>query len=146
MTEKSEIDALLGEAESLCAEAGIGLESKPPAAPPPPPPRITQRITQTSADAPGIQSKLPPAVHRVLRIRVPIIVRLAHKKMSTAQVLGLAPGKIIEFDQDAEEPLDLLMNNRRIGCGVAVKVGDNFGLRITSILGAQGKLRAMRAS
>lgn len=140
MTEQSEIDALLGEAESLCAEAGIGLESKAAATPPPP------RVTRTSADAPGIQSKLPPTVHRVLRIRVPIIVRLAHRKMSTAQVLGLAPGKIIEFDQDAEEPLDLLMNNQRIGCGVAVKVGDNFGLRITSILGAQGKLRAIRGS
>lgn len=89
---------------------------------------------------------LPASAQRVLRIRVPIIVRLAHRKMSTAQVLGLAPGKILEFDQDAEEPLDLLMNNHRIGCGVAVKVGENFGLRVTSILGAQGKLRAMRGS
>lgn len=138
MTEQSEIDALLNEAESLSVEAGIGLESKP-AAPPP-------RATQTSANAAGIRNMLPASAQRVLRIRVPIIVRLAHRKMSTAQVLGLAPGKILEFDQDAEEPLDLLMNNHRIGCGVAVKVGENFGLRVTSILGAQGKLRAMRGS
>jgi flagellar motor switch protein FliN/FliY len=47
--------------------------------------------------------------------------------------MRLGAGAIIEFLKSSEEPLQLLVNNKAIGLGEAVKVGENFGLRITQI-------------
>ena len=38
---------------------------------------------------------------------------------------------IIEFEKSSDEPLELMINNKVIGLGETVKVGENFGLRIT---------------
>ncbi len=70
---------------------------------------------------------------QALALEVPVIVRLAERSMRVSEVLELAPGHIIELPKNAESELDLLVNNRPVGVGVAVKVGENFGLRITHL-------------
>src|SRR5436305_15122234 len=70
---------------------------------------------------------------RILRLEVPVIVKLAERKLSMNEVMRLGTGAIIEFFKSSEEPLELLINNKVIGVGEAVKVGENFGLRITQI-------------
>lgn len=70
---------------------------------------------------------------RILRVSVPVIVRLAERKLTLAEVLRLGVGAIIEFSKSSEEPLTLLVNNKPIGIGETVKVGENFGLRLTQI-------------
>ena len=50
-----------------------------------------------------------------------------------SEVLRLGTGAIIEFFKSSDEPLELLINNKTIGVGETVKVGENFGLRITQI-------------
>ena len=42
-------------------------------------------------------------------------------------------GAIIEFVKSSSEPLELMINNKVIAHGETVKVGENFGLRITRI-------------
>jgi flagellar motor switch/type III secretory pathway protein FliN len=42
-------------------------------------------------------------------------------------------GTIVEFEVPFDSELALQVANRTIGRGQAVKVGENFGLRITSI-------------
>lgn len=74
-----------------------------------------------------------PDVQRILRLHVPVIVKLAERRLSLQEVLRLGNGSIIEFFRSSEEPLELLINNKVIGIGEAVKVGENFGLRITQI-------------
>ena len=70
---------------------------------------------------------------RVLQLEVPIVVRLGERTMRVADVTALAPGAIIELPKNAEEELDLLVNNRPIGTGTSVKIGENFGIRISFI-------------
>ena len=70
---------------------------------------------------------------RILRLKVPLIVRLAERKMHCSEVLRLGSGAIIEFSKSSEQPLELLVNNIVIGLGEAVKVGENFGLRIRQV-------------
>jgi flagellar motor switch/type III secretory pathway protein FliN len=137
MEPPSDIDALLDEAESLAAQAAteVGAELDAP-----------DKTERKERNTPASRSRgaLPEAVQRVLQIKVPIIVRLAQRKMPVSQVLDFAPGKIIDFERDADSHLDLMTNNRCIGRGTPVKVGENFGLRVTSITGARGVLRAIR--
>ena len=87
---------------------------------------------------PVLTSQSPPAtsqkeLQRILRLQVPVIVKLAERKLAMNEVMRLGVGAIIEFAKSNDEPLQLLINNKAIGLGEAVKVGENFGLRITQI-------------
>src|SRR5688572_32447284 len=75
----------------------------------------------------------PVDVSRVLRLEVPVIVRLADRKLTLSEVMRLGVGAIIEFVKSSSEPLELLINNKVIGYGETVKVGENFGLKITRV-------------
>ncbi len=84
-------------------------------------------------------------LQRILRLEVPVIVKLAERKLAMSEVMRLGVGAIIEFGKSSDEPLELMINNKTIGVGETVKVGENFGLRITQIgdvkqvIGALGK-------
>lgn len=86
----------------------------------------------------------PPLLH-VLRLEVPLVVRLGERTMSVAEVTRLIPGAIIELPKSAEAELDLLCNDRQIGSGTAVKVGENFGIRLTFIGDLAQRLAAIQA-
>jgi len=72
-------------------------------------------------------------LRRILCLQVPVIVKLAERKLTLTEVMRLGPGAIIEFSKASDEPLELMVNNQPIGVGEAVKVGENFGLKITQI-------------
>jgi flagellar motor switch protein FliN len=82
-------------------------------------------------------------VDQILKLEVPIVVRLGERMMSVSDVVTLLPGAIIELAKEAEDELDLLVNNKQIATGTAVKVGENFGLRITFIGDAKERILAM---
>ena len=80
---------------------------------------------------------------RVLNLEVPVVVKLAQRSLNLRNVLDLSLGSIIEFDKGHEEPLDLLISNACVGRGETVKVGENFGLRITSVKPPKERLEAI---
>jgi flagellar motor switch protein FliN/FliY len=79
------------------------------------------------------EASAQPELQRILHLSVPIIVKLAERKLNVNEVMRLGNGAIIEFFKSSDEPLELLINNKVIGLGEAVKVGENFGLRLTQI-------------
>ena len=86
---------------------------------------LTGKTTKPIASSADLQ--------RILQIRVPVIVKLAERKITLQEVLRLANGSIIEFYKSSDETLEVLINNKPIGVGVAVKVGENFGIRLTQV-------------
>jgi flagellar motor switch protein FliN/FliY len=82
-------------------------------------------------------------LRRILRLEVPIIVKLAERKMNLSEVLRLGAGAIIEFSKASDEPLELMINNKAIGFGEAVKVGENFGLRISQVGDVKQVIRSL---
>lgn len=92
----------------------------------------------------------PPAappidLSRILCLEVPVIVKLAERKLTLGEVMRLGAGAIIEFSKSSDEPLELLVNNKAIGVGDAVKVGENFGLKITQIGDVRQIIRSLGA-
>lgn len=103
-------------------------------------------LADVSAPIPASPPSLPkPNLSQILRLEVPIVVRLGERMMSVEDVLGLAPGAIIELPKNADSELDLLVNNKAIACGVAVKVSENFGLRLTYLGNLAARLEALNA-
>lgn len=97
------------------------------------------------SEIPAGTAEVPENLDRILKIEVPLVVRLARRRLTLSEVLRLGSGAIIEFHKRSEEPLELLVNNKTIGTGEAVKVGENFGLRVTLIGDVREKIEALGA-
>ncbi|MGE5609196.1 MAG: FliM/FliN family flagellar motor switch protein [Bacillota bacterium] len=82
-------------------------------------------------------------LQRILRLEVPVIVKLAERRLTVSEVMRLGIGAIIEFAKSSEEPLELMVNNKTIGVGEAVKIGENFGLKIVQIGDVRQIIRSM---
>jgi flagellar motor switch protein FliN/FliY len=78
--------------------------------------------------------KLPNYTRSLLKVEVPVSVKLAAKKQTVDDILRLGAGSIIQFDKGCDETLEMAAGNHPIAEGEAVKIGDKFGLRITSII------------
>jgi flagellar motor switch/type III secretory pathway protein FliN len=77
---------------------------------------------------------LPSYTRSLLRIKLPVVVTLARQRQPMGQILKLGPGSILQFDKSCEETLEMEAGGRLIATGEAVKVGDKFGLRISSMV------------
>lgn len=86
---------------------------------------------------------MPTDIQTILNLTVPVIVQVGHRRLPMDDVLALGPGAILELPKSAEEDLELLVNNKIVGKGTAVKVGENFGIRITSIGSPVERVRAL---
>ena len=74
-------------------------------------------------------------------IKLKLTVELGRTELSIKKVLELARGSVIELDKIAGEPVELLANGKLIAHGEVVVIEDNFGLRITSILSPDHRLK-----
>ena len=86
---------------------------------------------------------MPANLGAILKLEVPLIVLLGQRQMSVQDVMNLAPGMIIELPKQADEELELLVNNKVIGVGRAVKVGENFGVRVSFVGDIRRRIIAM---
>jgi flagellar motor switch protein FliN/FliY len=91
----------------------------------------------TAAKAPPMGSVPRQSAHdplaRLRRLPVQVSVRLVEKKIPMSQLLGIAPGMLITFNKSCDDLLDLFVNNARYCRGEAVKIGENFGLKINQL-------------
>ena len=74
-----------------------------------------------------------PGIERILRIRVPLVVEIAFRKSTVAEVVDFKPGTVIEFDKRSDDLMELYAAKAHIGRGEAVKVGERFGIRVLEI-------------
>ncbi len=86
-----------------------------------------------SVDTPAFHC-LPSYSRSLLKISVPVTVTLARAKQPIGNIMELVPGTILQFEKMCDEMLSLEVGGQRVAEGETVKVGDKFGLRITSIV------------
>jgi flagellar motor switch protein FliN/FliY len=79
----------------------------------------------------------------LLDIELPVVVRMGRTEMPLAEVLKLAPGSLIELDKNADDPIDLIINEKRVAKGEVVIVDGNFALRITEISSKAERLKSL---
>ncbi len=86
---------------------------------------------------------MPADLYSIFKLEVPLIVVIGTRKMPVKEVMNLAPGAILELPKLADEELEILVNNKPIGMGNAVKVGENFGIRITYVGDLRDRIAAL---
>jgi flagellar motor switch protein FliN/FliY len=88
---------------------------------------------------------MPADVDALKKLEVPVLVVLGRRQMHVKDVINLVPGAIVELPKNAEEDLELQVNNKVVGLGRAVKVGENFGIRLTFVGDLKNRLEAVAA-
>ena len=104
-------------------------------------PAIAHPAESTSSEA--AQTPAQRKLAQILRIKVPVIVQLAQRRSAIGYVRRLTLGMIIEFSKQVDEALELRINNRMVGRGEAVKVGEQLGLRISEIRDPAERVRTL---
>ncbi len=69
----------------------------------------------------------------ILDVKLPLRVRIGSKKMLLKDVLSMDIGSVIELDQLANDPLEILVDDKVVAYGEVVIVDGNFGVQITHI-------------
>ena len=77
----------------------------------------------------------------ILDIDVEVTVELGNTSMLIKDVLELSPGAVIELNKLAGETVDVLINHSLIAKGEVVVINENFGVRITEIIGAAARIQ-----
>jgi len=73
---------------------------------------------------------------RLHAVPVELAVEIGRTQMTIGDTLGLGPGSIITLNRMAGEPVDLLVNGRPIARGEVVVIDEEFGLRVTEVVGS----------
>jgi len=76
-------------------------------------------------------------------IPVRVTVELGKTRKNISEILALTTGSVIELDKMAGEPVDILVNGKPIARGEVVVIDENFGVRITEVLGAGVRVRSV---
>jgi len=63
-----------------------------------------------------------------------VTVELGRTAMKVRDLLGLVPGSVVELDQAAGAPVDVLANGTLVARGDVVVVDDDLGVRITEVV------------
>lgn len=72
---------------------------------------------------------------RALDIELNVSVILGRTKMALKDIFELGKGSLIELDTFENQEVEIYVNGRKIGYGQIVVIDQNFGVRITNILG-----------
>lgn len=76
----------------------------------------------------------------IMDVPLEITVVLGRTKKSIRDVLSFNTGSLIELDKLADEPVEILVNGKKVAYGEVVVVDENFGVRISSIISSKERV------
>ena len=111
-----------GSIEALLGNAGISFDDEP---------------VESSGNT-------PKNLDLLLDIDIPISVRMGSAKLFLKDILGLGPGNIVELEQNADDPIELAINDKVIARGEVVIVDGYYGFRIKEIISKAERIRKLK--
>ena len=104
----------------------------------------TESETKQSSNTPEVHHEEVKNLEMLMDIKLQIRVRIGSKIMLLKDVIAMDIGSVVELDQLASEPLDILIEDKKIGEGEVVIVDGNFGIQITSIGSKADRLNTLK--
>ena len=113
------------------------------------PSSVTQKneeipVNEPKRSIPGMSPEEMSNIELIKDVKLPIRVRIGSKKMLLKDVLSMDIGSVIELDQLANDPLEILVGDKVIAMGEVVIVDGNFGVQIGDIGSKRERLEKLR--
>ena len=88
-------------------------------------------------------TNVPKNLDILMDVKLPVSIELGRTEMTIHDILDLAAGSVVELSKLAGEPVDLLVNNKVVAKGEVVVVDENFGLRVTSLISPEDRIKSL---
>ena len=79
----------------------------------------------------------------LLDVNLDITVELGRKVMQVEEILRMGKGSVIELNKLAGEPVDILVNGKKLAEGEVVVIEDHFGVRLTHLVNPKERIRSL---
>lgn len=106
-------------------------------------PNFAEMDMQPGTHVPGL-SPLDPKLDLLYDLQLPVSIELGKTNMLIRDILRLGRGSVIEFDKLVSEPVDVLVNGKKVAEGEVVVIDKHFGIRITTLVDPAERLKTLR--
>lgn len=89
-------------------------------------------------------SPLDPKLELLYDLQLPVSIELGRTNMLIREILRLGRGSVIEFDKLVSEPVDVLINGKKVAEGEVVVIDKHFGIRITTLVDPSERIRGVK--
>lgn len=79
-------------------------------------------------------------------VEMQVTAELGRTRMTVRDLLALTPGSVVELDRLAGSPVDVLVNGTLVARGEVVVIDEEFGVRISEIIGLETPRPRSRAA
>jgi len=77
----------------------------------------------------------------LLDLSLPVSIELGRTSLAIRDILDLQRGSVVEFEKLASEPVDILINGRKMAEGEVVVIEKHFAIRVTSLVEASERVK-----
>ncbi len=98
---------------------------------------------QLEAAAPAASAPRDKKLDMLMDINLPVSVELGRTNVEIRDILALRRGSVIELDALASEPVDIVVNGRKMAEGEVVVIDKHFAVRITALAEPSERLKGL---
>ena len=111
-----------------------------PQPPRPGPNTPVPQVHVQNAPAPNVNGNMD----LLMGVSLDVTVEIGSAKRKIKEVIEFGQGTVIELNKQAGAPVDIVVNGRLLARGDVVVIDDNFGVRITEIIGTRELLESLK--
>jgi flagellar motor switch protein FliN/FliY len=89
-----------------------------------------QEMTAAPASGPALFND---KLDLIQGVKVRLSASVGRADISVAELFGLKEGSVVPLDKASDEPVEVFLDDKLVGRGELVVVGDHFGIRFTEI-------------
>lgn len=118
----------------------------PPVYAPPPNPVDVRPVEFPEFGAPGYAGGEPVMGNNldlIMNVPLEVSIEIGTTKRKIRDIMNFASGTVVELDKQAGAPVDIVVNGQLIAHGDVVVIDDNFGVRITEIVGTKELINSL---
>jgi flagellar motor switch protein FliN/FliY len=103
-----------------------------------------QNLENIQSERTGDEKVVNNRLEILLDVLLPVSIELGRTTMFIKDILELDRGSIIELDKLASEPVDVLVNGKKIAEGEVVVIDKHFGIRITNLVAVDERIKNLK--
>lgn len=73
----------------------------------------------------------------IMNVPLAVSIEIGKTKKKIREIMDFTQGTVIELEKQAGAPVDIVVNGQLIARGDVVVIDDNFGVRVTEIIGTK---------
>jgi flagellar motor switch protein FliN/FliY len=93
--------------------------------------------------SPGMDNEKDKKLELLMDLTLPVAIELGRTNMLIRDILDLQRGSVVEFEKLASEPVDVLINGKKMAEGEVVVIEKHFGIRITNLVEASERVKGL---